>query len=46
MVAVIPAAATLAKKQNVINGKILPGMASTPISKQIDVAIKQAKEMY
>jgi hypothetical protein len=40
MVAIIPAAATIAKKQSIINGKILPGMASAHISKQIDDAIK------
>jgi hypothetical protein len=42
----LPVAAINEKKQAIISGKIIPGIAAVPISKQLDDTLKRARTMY
>jgi hypothetical protein len=44
-VAIVPAAVYQAKRHAISTGKIIPGIASLPISKQLDDSLKRAKKL-
>jgi len=46
MAHVVPAAASKALKKSLLSEKIMPGIATVPVSKQLDDAIKRIRKVY